>query len=346
MVRYTHPEMFYMFAFFFIIIIWYFYEGKKLNSNLDKLGIYPIKKFLFNRARFSRISFRSFLFFFGSFFIILASTGPQIGTKLTELNRKGIDLIILMDTSSSMDATDVKPSRIEKAKYELGRLINFLEGDRVGLIAFAGSAHLHCPLTEDYSAAKLFLNSINTKLISNQGTDVADAIRLALDRIKHEDEKYKVIILVSDGEDHQGEAINLTEQARELGIIIHTLGIGTVSGGLIPIYSENGNRKEFKKNRNGQIITSTLNESMLNEISDKTGGTYIRVTNQINAIEPILKEIKQMEKKEIKSHVFSQYEDRYQIFLLISLFFLFIEFIMPTRTKKEISWKGRFSQLD
>jgi len=346
MVRYTHPEMFYIFIFFFIIIIWYFYKLRKLSNNLDKLGVYSIKNFLFNRAKFSSISFRSFLFFIGSFFIILASTGPQIGTKLTELNRKGIDLIILMDTSSSMDAIDVKPSRIEKAKYELGRLINFLDGDRVGLIAFAGSAHLHCPLTEDYSAAKLFLNSINTKLIASQGTDVAGAIRLALDRIKQEDEKFKVIILVSDGEDHQGEAYNLAEQASELGIIIHTLGVGTASGGLIPIYSKNGNRKEFKKNRNGQIITSTLNEVILNEISDKTGGTYVRVSNQMNAIDPILKEIKKMEKREIKSHVFSQYEDRYQLFLLISLFFLFIEFIMPTRTKKEISWKGRFSQLD
>ena len=145
MVRYTHPEMFYLFIPFILVLVWYIHQGHKLRMDLESLGTELVKKFLLNRVKYSSIHLRSRLMMLGIIFILLASTGPQIGMKLTELNRKGVDVFILMDTSTSMNAVDVKPSRLEKAKYELGRLISKLEGDRVGLIAFAGSSHLHCP---------------------------------------------------------------------------------------------------------------------------------------------------------------------------------------------------------
>ena len=242
MVRYTHPEMFYLFIPLTLVLIWYAYQGRKLRMGLEALGTSSIKKFLLNRVKHSSIRLRSRIIILGIIFILLASAGPQIGMKLTELTRQGVDIFILLDTSTSMNAADVKPSRMEKAKYELGRLLNNLEGDRAGLIAFAGSAHLHCPLTEDYSASRLFLNMMDTGLITTQGTDLAAAIQLALDHIEEDDEKFKVFVLVSDGEDHQGEAITLAEQARDLGIIIHTLGVGTPAGGPIPIYDDKGKR--------------------------------------------------------------------------------------------------------
>ena len=344
MVRYTHPEMFYLFIPLTLVLIWYAYQGRKLRMGLEALGTSSIKKFLLNRVKHSSIRLRSRIFILGIIFILLASAGPQIGMKLTELTRQGVDIFILLDTSTSMNAEDVKPSRMEKAKYELGRLLNNLEGDRAGLIAFAGSAHLHCPLTEDYSASRLFLNMMDTGLITTQGTDLAAAIQLALDHIEEDDEKFKVFVLVSDGEDHQGEAITLAEQARDLGIIIHTLGVGTPAGGPIPIYDDKGKRIEFKKNRSGQVVTSTLNESTLDEIARITGGIYIRVGNQVNAITPLLNEINQMEKRELKSHVFSQYEDRYQVFLIIGLLLFLAEFVIPTRTKNEMVWEGRFTR--
>ena len=344
MVRYTHPEMFYLFIPLTLVLIWYAYQGRKLRMGLECLGTAPVKKFLLNRVKHSSIRLRSRLIILGIIFILLASVGPQIGMKLTELTRQGVDIFILIDTSSSMNAEDVKPSRMEKAKYELGRLLNNLEGDRVGLIAFSGSAHLHCPLTEDYSASHLFLNMMDTGLITSQGTDLAAAIQLALEYVKDDDEKFKVFVLVSDGEDHQGEAVSLAEQARDLGIIIHTLGVGTPAGGPIPIYNEKGNRQEFKKNNSGNVVTSMLNESMLNEIAHITGGIYIRVENQVNAIMPLLKEIDQMEKRELKSHIFSQHEDRYQVFLIMGLLLFIAEFLIPTRTKKEMVWEGRFTK--
>ena len=344
MVRYTHPEMFYLFIPLTLVLIWYAYQGRKLRMGLEALGTSSIKKFLLNRVKHSSIRLRSRIIILGIIFILLASAGPQIGMKLTELTRQGVDIFILLDTSTSMNAVDVKPSRMEKAKYELGRLLNNLKGDRAGLIAFAGSAHLHCPLTEDYSASRLFLNMMDTDLITTQGTDLAAAIQLALDHVEEDDEKFKVFVLVSDGEDHQGEAITLAEQARDLGIIIHTLGVGTPAGGPIPIYDDKGNRIEFKKNRSGQVVTSTLNESSLDEIARITGGIYIRVENQVNAITPLLKEIDQMEKRELKSHVFSQYEDRYQVFLIIGFLLFLAEFVIPTRTKNEMVWEGRFTR--
>ena len=344
MVRYSHPEMFFLFLPFTIMLIWYLYKGKKIRSNFSDIGIKSVRSFLFNHIKDRHVNLRSRLLILGVLFMIFASIGPQVGVKLTELTRQGVDIFILLDTSTSMNATDVKPSRMEKAKYELGRLLNDLNGDRVGLIAFAGSAHLHCPLTEDYSAARLFLNMMDTNLIYNQGTNLAEAIKLALKNIAEDDSKFKVILLVSDGEDHQGAALNIAKQAKEKDVIIHSLGVGTVAGAPIPLMDEKGNRMEFKKNKNGQIVTSTLNELVLHEISDMTNGMFIRIENQANAILPILNVIKEMEKKEIKSHVFSQYENRYQIFLIIGLLLFIVDFFISTRNDKEMIWQGRFIQ--
>ena len=166
MVRFTHPEMFYLLIPFVLVSVWYAISGRNLRAKMESLGTEQVRKFLLNRVKFSRVKLRSYLLISGILFIILASAGPQIGTKLTQLNRKGVDVIIALDTSTSMDAIDVSPSRIEKAKHELSRFINVLDGDRVGLIVFAGSAHLHCPLTSDYSAARLFLNSVVSKIIA------------------------------------------------------------------------------------------------------------------------------------------------------------------------------------
>ncbi len=342
MVRFTHPEMFYLFIPFGLMLIWYAFKGYKIRKKLESLGSLPIKKLLINRLKFSRIRFRSRLMVLGIIFILIASVGPQIGIKLTELKREGVDILILMDTSVSMDAIDVKPSRIDKAKYELGRLLEQLKGNRVGIIAFAGSAHLHCPLTEDYAATRLFLNMMTTDLIVDQGTDLAGAMTLALGHIK-EEEKYKLLIIVSDGEDHQGEVFSLSEEAKDRGIIIHTLGVGTPAGGPIPIYNDEGRRVDFKKDKDSAIVTTVLNEIVLDQIAKTANGKYIRIENQVNAIFPLIKEINEMEKKEIKAHSFSEYEDRYQIFLLIGLILFIVEFLVGTRTKKEIEWEGRFT---
>ena len=343
MVRFTHPQLFYLFIPFIIFLIWNVISLKRIKKNLDAIAIGKIRNFLLNRILFSRIHLKSFLIILGTIFLIIASVGPQIGTKLTELKRMGVDVVILLDTSTSMDAVDVKPSRIEKAKYELSRLINNLKGDRIGLVVFAGSAHLHMPLTTDYAAAKLFLNSINTQMVTNKGTDLSAAMSLALDNIASENDKYKVLILVSDGEDHQGKALELAAEAKDKRITIHTLGVGTPAGGPIPVFDKQGNQA-FKKDNSGKIVTTMVNDGILNEIAMITDGKYIRVENQANAIGPLLSELENMDKRELKSHVFSQYEDRYYVFLILAGLCFLLEFVIPTRSGKEIVWEGRFSK--
>lgn len=342
MVQFEHPQLFYLFIFVGLFLIINYYFKKRDHIRLQNLANDHNRKFLFNRVQFGRIKLRTTLFILGTCFMILASIGPQIGTKLTELKREGVDLIIALDISTSMDAVDVKPTRLEKAKYELSRLINSLNGDRVGLIVFAGTAHLHLPLTTDYAAARLFLQSITTELISTQGTDLSSALTLAMEQIIEDSDQYKVVVIVSDGEDHQGNIMDLTQEATNMDVMIHTLGIGTSAGGPIPILDEDGNRIEFKKDRNGNIVTTKLNDAVLNEIAYTSGGKYIRIENQANAIMPLLEEIDNMEKREIKAHVFSQYENRYRLFLLLALICFLIEFFIPTRSSKELAWEGRF----
>ena len=270
MVRFTHPELFYLFIPFVLFLIWNLVSRKNMKKTLETLGDPTIRRFLMNRILFHRLRLKSGLVISGTFFLILASVGPQIGTKLTELKRKGVDVIIAIDTSTSMDAADVKPSRMEKAKYEITRLINNLKGDRIGLIVFAGTAHLHMPLTTDYSAAKLFLNSIDTHMVTSLGTDLSAALRLALDNVDSENEKFKVIILVSDGEDHQGKAMEMAQRAKEKGITVHTLGVGTPAGGPIPVIDKQGNQ-QVKKEQRGKIGTTTLNDRIRKEITRTTG---------------------------------------------------------------------------
>ena len=344
MVKFQHPELFSLFLFVGLYLIFNYFYRKKENIQFKNFANDHNRKFLLNRIQFGRIKLKNILFILGTSFLIIASIGPQIGTKLTELKREGVDLIIALDVSTSMNAVDVKPSRLEKAKYELSRLINNLKGDRIGLVVFAGTAHLHLPLTTDYAAARLFLQSITTDLISTQGTDLSSAMNLAIEQIKEDSDQYKVVVIVSDGEDHQGNIMALTQEAKNMDFMIHTLGIGTSAGGPIPILDENGNRLEFKKDRNGNIVTTKLNDAILNEIAYTAGGKYIRVENQANAIMPLLEEIEEMEKREIKSHVFSQYENRYQIFLLLALICFLMEFFISTRSTKELEWEGRFSQ--
>ncbi len=343
MVRFTHPHLFYLFIPFAVFLIWNWITRRNQKKRIEQIGTPSIRQFLFNRILFNRINLKYILIFLGTTFLILSSVGPQIGTRLTELKRKGVDVVIVLDTSTSMDAVDVKPSRMEKAKYELSRLINNLKGDRVGLVVFAGTAHLHMPLTTDYGAARLFLNSIDTKTVSSQGTNFQDAIKLALDNVDAEDNKYKVVVLVSDGEDHQGGISDLAQDARQNQIIIHTLGVGTTGGGPIPVSDDQGNQV-FKKDGSGRIITTQLNDAVLNEIAVTTGGKYIRIENQANAIGPLLDELDNMEKRDMKTHVFSQYEDRYGVFLLLAGLCFLIEFLITTRSSKEITWQGRFSR--
>ena len=265
----------------------------------------------------------------------MAAAGPQFGSKVTKVERQGVDLVIAFDTSISMDASDVKPSRIEKAKYEIGKLIQNLKGDRVSIIVFAGTSHLYLPLTTDYEAAQLFLSAIDTKMIPNQGTSISSALEKAIEIVKKDRNKYKVVLLISHGEDHEGNAIDLSKQASDLDISIHTVGIGSNMGGLIPINLDSDHTKNFKRDKAGRLITSVLNKGMLEDIAKEGSGQFFHFSNNGQSYVDLSDAIDSMEKRKINSHEYSEYEVRFQPLAFCSLLLFIISFLLPNRFNRD-----------
>ena len=277
------------------------------------------------------IAMKSNIMILGSLLLTLAASGPQIGTRVRPIERRGVDLVIALDISSSMDAEDVTPSRLAKSKLEVGRLIRNLKGDRVAIIVFAGTSHLYLPLTTDYEAALLFLNEIDSKMIPTQGTVLSTAMDVALDSFSDENDKFKVMMLISDGEDHDDQAVNIASKASEIGLMINTDGVGSRNGSLIPEKDKNNQKIGYKRDKKGNLITTTLNESILKEIATAGKGSYFWFANSADSHKEIAAAIENMEKKTISTHEFSEYEDRYQLIAISSLFCFIIGFVIPTK---------------
>ena len=247
---------------------------------------------------------------------------------------KGMDILIALDTSKSMLATDVKPNRLERSKLAVKDLIKKLKGDRIGLIAFAGTAYLQCPLTVDYGGFLLALNDISASTIPRGGTSISSAIKLALQTFGNKSGEYKALIIITDGEDHEGDPVGLAEKARGEDVKIFCVGIGTKEGDLIQAPDESG-RKAFLKDEEGNIVKSVLNESILKKITSITGGVYIRSSGGEFGLDLIYDgKLSKMEKKDIKTEMGKFYYERFQIPLALALILLLIETFMSDRKKE------------
>jgi len=314
------------------IILWIIWRLKDRNRD----SIFPnasdkVRTITRKNSDKTRTKWRDRIILIGLALLTLAASGPQIGTRVKPIERKGVDLVIALDTSTSMDAEDVTPSRLAKAKFELGRLIRKLKGDRVAIIVFAGSSHMYLPLTTDYEAALLFLNEIDTNMIPTQGTSLSAAMTTAISAYTEESDKFKVMLLVTDGEDHEGKAVDLATQGAKAGLMINTVGVGSEIGSLIPVKGKNNKTSEYKRDRNGKLITSTMNEKILKDIALAGNGSFFWFDNNRDTHKDIAMAIENMEKKTISTHVFSEYEDRYQSFALLSFCLLVWGFVIPTR---------------
>jgi len=263
-------------------------------------------------------------------FLILGLANPQIGTKLEEVKREGVDVMVALDVSNSMKAEDIKPNRLDHAKQNISRMLNRLENDRVGLIVFAGQSYLQVPLTTDYTAVRLVLNTIDTDAVPVPGTAIGSAIRLAKESFLVGETKHKVILLVTDGENHEDNALGEAATANEEGVVIHSIGMGSVEGSPLPVYSGNS-LTGFKKDTDGSVVISKLNGEMLGDIAEAGGGVYVRATNQQNEFDEIFSQISSMEKKEFGAKVFTDYEDRFQYFIAMALMLLLAEFFLSEK---------------
>lgn len=333
MLRFENINYLYLLWLIGLFILLFWLAARWRNRALLSLGeISLIQRLAPHHSKSKKVL--KFIFIIGGFFfIIIGLANPQIGTKLEEIKRKGVDIIIALDVSNSMLAEDIKPHRLESAKLSIAHLIDELHEDRIGIIVFAGDAYTQLPLTADYAASRLFLNTINTDVVPVQGTAIGAAVKLAIKSFAKGEDKHKALIIITDGENHEDDAISETKNAVAEGIIVHTIGMGLPEGAPIPVYNNNLHTG-FRKDKENKVVISQLNESMLQEIADLGKGKYIRATNRQDELSIILDEISMMEKKQFEAKIFTDYQDRFQYFIAIALLLLIIETIISERKSK------------
>ena len=266
-------------------------------------------------------------------FLVLALVNPKIGTKLETVRSQGVDIVFAVDVSKSMLAEDIAPNRIEKSKQLVTQIINSLGSDRVGIIAYAGKAFPQLPITTDYAASKMFLQNMNTDMMTSQGTAIREAIELAKTYYDDEEQTNRILVIISDGEDHEGDAAEIAEEANDQGIRIFTIGVGNESGGPIPI-KRNGVILNYKKDRNGETVITKLNEDTLREIAQEANGVYINGSSTSEVVDTIKDLLDKMDKKEFESKQIADFKDQFQWFLGFGILFLFIDiFLLERKTE-------------
>ena len=335
MLRFAHEEYLYLLfsipVMIGIAILIYYYKKRLLGSFGD---FALIEKLSYTKSKY-KYWIKVTLIILSFVFLIVALANPRIGTRYEEVHREGIDIIVALDVSYSMKAEDLRPNRLEKAKHEFISLIGRLRGDRIGLIVFAGEAYMQLPLTIDYSAAQLLAEVIDEHSAPVPGTSLQSAIELAIKSFPSEEEQKtsKVLILITDGEDHDKEAVKLAQEAASQGIIIYTIGLGSANGVPIPVY-KNNQQVDFKRDMDGNVVMTKLDETTLKDIAKIGNGKYYHGSNNEDELDLIYKDILQMEKKDLGMKQFTQFEDRFQYFIAIGLLLLLIEFFLS-----EKKWK-------
>ncbi len=268
---------------------------------------------------------KAVLFSLAFAFFAIGLARPRTGAKLAERNTKGAEIIVALDVSNSMLAQDYSPNRLERAKLSIARLTERLQEDRIGLVIFAGTSFVQLPVTTDYVSAKMFLNNIDTESIPVQGTAIGDAIRLSIKSFSAQSEKSRVIVVISDGENHEDDAVGAAKQAAELGIKVYTIGVGSAEGQPIPMDGE------LLRDKEGNIVVTKLNEEMLRDIARAGGGAYIHAGGEEFGLNPIIQDIRRMEDEEFGSVVFEEYDEQYMYFFGIALLLFILEMLIGER---------------
>ncbi len=302
----------------------------------DRAWKIKTQKLYFSKSNLERLSpnisitkpvIKTLFIAIGISMFIIAMINPKIGTKIETFQRVGVDIVFAVDVSKSMLAEDIAPSRIEKSKQLVGQVINNLGGDRIGIVAYAGKAFPQLPLTTDYSSAKMFLQNMNTDMLSSQGTAIDEAIRLSSTYFDQDRSTERLLFIVSDGEDHNDLSYEMADLAAKNNITIYSIGVGTEKGSPIPI-KKNGIVMSYKKDINGEVVITKLNKNYLENISDKTKGKYIDGSVTENVINEVIEILENTEKKEFDTQKFSEFKDQFQWFILIGFVLIVTDIFM------------------
>ncbi len=333
MFKFEHTVYFYAFAaipLMLALLLLYLVSRKRKLARLGESAL--VKQLTPYSSRRKRV-LKSVLFLTAFSCLILALCNLQTGSKLTEVKREGADIVVCLDVSNSMLAQDLSPDRLTRAKYALEKMIDMLEGDRLGLVIFAGEAYVQLPITTDYGAAKMFLGSIGPGMVPVQGTKIADAITKASESFSSDEGKNRAIILITDGENHESAAIDAAEEAAKKGIMINTIGIGSINGVPIPLV-ENNAVKGYRKDKDGQTIVTKLNADLLKTIAAKADGVYVQASQADLGLGAILDKINELDKAQLESKMYTDYEDQFQWFIGLALILFFIEFLISERVSE------------
>lgn len=331
MLRFAHPDYLWALLVIPLLALGFLFLHRRRKMLLRWFVSEPLVSQLAPDASTAKRTVKQALLLLSFVCLIIAAANPQVGTRLEEVKREGIDLFIALDVSLSMKAEDIRPSRLEKAKRDVSDLLRKLEGDRVGLVVFAGQAFVQFPLTADYSAADLFINAVDVEAVPVPGTMIGSAIEVALKSFRKDLPTQKAIVVVSDGENTEGDLAGAVDKARKEGVRVFAIGMGTPDGNPIPIYGATGERTDYKHDRSGNIVLTKLDESALQQIALSTGGSYRRATNAGNEIDEIHNELAALQKTEMGSLQVTGFEDQFHYPLTLGIILLMIELLLSER---------------
>ncbi len=325
-----------------LLVLAFVYAGRRRRRALARFADTPLVKRLTQSVNVKARRAKAVLTIAAIGLALIALARPQFGTRVETVRAVGQDIMIAVDLSRSMMAEDVAPNRLERARLAIVRLMNQLDGDRIGLVAFAGDAFVQSPLTIDYGAASLFLRAMEPDLVPVPGTDLGAALRVSLDALAEARES-KVLIVVTDGEDHEETFETEIQRARESGVQIHMVGIGSPEGVPIPEYDAQGQRQGFLRDEDGNVVTTRLDEATLQRIASETGGRYVQAAAGGSAFDELIDEIARADGEALDDQQITQFEEQYQIFLGLALLLLLIEAVLPDRRRTTEAWLGRFA---
>jgi len=333
--RFANPEFLYLLLLLPVFAMLFILEIYRRNRTIKKIGDSKLVNDLLPELSSIRpvIKFVTIILAFTSAIVMLAR--PQFGSKIEDVKKQGVEVIIALDVSNSMLAEDIQPNRLTRAKQAISRLVDNLDNDKIGLIVFAGDAYTQIPVTTDYVSAKMFLSSINPEMVPKQGTAIGAAISLGLRSFSPGEGKSKAMIIITDGENHEDDPVSLAEEASKAGIIIHTIGIGSEQGVPVPVVT--GGKRDYLKDVDGNTVITKLDEEILKKVALSTNGNYVRANNSNIGLDEIYGEIRKMKKQELESTMYTEYNDQFQIFAAIALFFLVLEFIIMDRKNRKLA---------
>ena len=330
MFRFANPEYFYFLL--VLPLLWgiYFYGAWKNRRNLARMGRLEILEPLMPDVSHYKRGVKFFVQQLAVILLIVMIARPQIGSKIETVKRQGVEIMIALDVSNSMLAEDITPSRLERSKLMLAKLLDELDNDKVGLIVFAGDAYTQLPITTDFVSAKMFLSNISTEMVPTQGTAIGRAIDLAMKSFTPDESADKAIIVITDGENHEDDAVAAARAAAERGVKVDVIGIGLPQGAPIPM----GRSGEFRKDRSGNVVITKLNEQMGQEIARAGGGLYVTADNTNAALRALISEVRKMKKSDVESKVYSAYNEQFMWFAAIALALLLLDvFVLDTKSK-------------